>query len=78
MPARRLPGLVPWAAWAIALGVAVGYVLRYGPDLPYEDEFGQLWQLVGEEPVTLEWLLWPVSEHRIPLSRLVWLGVLRA
>ncbi|HET7293205.1 MAG TPA: hypothetical protein VFM88_12330, partial [Vicinamibacteria bacterium] len=46
--------------------------------LPYEDEFGQLWQLVGEEPVTLEWLLWPVSEHRIPLSRLVWLGVLRA
>ena len=78
MRTPRASSLVPWAVWAVALVLDVGYVLRYGPNLPYEDEFGQLWQLVGEEPVTLEWLLWPVSEHRIPLSRLAWLGVLRA
>ena len=78
MQTPRASSLVPWVAWAAAFGLAAGYVLRFGPDLPYEDEFGQLWQLVGEEPVTLSWLFAPVSEHRVPLSRLAWLAVLRA
>src|SRR5262245_30119275 len=77
MPAPRAASLLPWIAWAAAVVLDVSYVLAYGPDLPYEDESGQLWQLVGEERVTLAWLFAPVSEHRIPLSRLAWLGILR-
>ncbi len=73
--AGRLLRGTPWVVWAACLTVAISFVLRFGPNVPFEDEWDLFWQLVGEQDITLQWLFSPMSEHRIPLSRLVWLSV---
>lgn len=64
-----------WATWGVSLLLALGYVGRFGADAPRYDDYAVVPQLCGEEPITLGWLWSQHSEHRIPLTRLVLLGV---
>jgi len=66
-------GLV-WLAYAVR---ALVYVLRFGCEIPYSDAWRNVPAVVGEEPITLAWLWEPIVEHRIPLSRLAYVGLMR-
>jgi hypothetical protein len=67
-----------WGAWALMAAMAVGYVVRFGADLPVWDDFDVVAVVTGERPVTTEWLWSQHNEHRVPLPRLVLLGLMRA
>jgi hypothetical protein len=73
------PGEGPfvWLVWVSLLALAVAYVVRFGPDVPLWDDYAVVPQLVGTHPVSLGWLWSQHSEHRIPLARLILLGVFR-
>ncbi len=67
-----------WGVWGASLLLALWYVASCGPDVPLWDDYAVAPQLCDQAPVTLSWLWSQHSEHRIPLARLVLLGVFRA
>jgi len=75
------PGGSPWLAflvvWGTWLGMFLGglyFVMRYGSrSLPISDE----WGLLQGGSLSLDWLWAQHAEHRVPLAKLIWLGVLR-
>jgi len=62
--------------WASMLLVALGLVYRYGTrTLPQNDE---VWLLYGSGPgIHIDWLWKTWAEHRIPLAKLIWKGILQ-
>ena len=66
-----------WGAWALMLAANLALVAYGASSLPIGDEFFFVPYLVGEEPVTLDWLWAQHAEHRTPLAKLLWVGVLR-
>ena len=52
-------------------------MLRFGCEIPYSDAWRNVPAVVGEEPITLAWLWEPIVEHRIPLSRLAYVWLMR-
>ena len=62
--------------WASMLVVALGLVYRYGTrTLPQYDE---VWALYDSGPgIHIDWLWKTWAEHRIPLAKLIWKGVLQ-
>ena len=62
-----------WASMAV---VALGLVYRYGTrTLPQNDE---VWLLYDSGPgIHIDWLWKTWAEHRIPLAKLIWKGVLQ-
>lgn len=72
------PSLVVWGVWAaMVLGVLV-FAYRFGqPTLRGDDFYGIVPALVGEQPITLDWLWSFYGEHRLPLPRLLQLGLYR-
>lgn len=66
--------LVALGTLALA-AAAVGYVLRFGSDVPNTDEWDYVARVVGPFPVG--WLIEHHNEHRYPLARLLWLGSVR-
>ncbi len=77
MRLARVASVIPWLVWVSMAATCIGYVLRYGPNFPFEDEFDELW-LLEQDTLRVEWLVEPFSEHRVPLSLLVWWSELRA
>lgn len=84
-PALRRLGqaLAPYApvfVWSVLLGCML-YVLavaaRYGMQYPFADDWDEVLAIVGDQPITLEWLWSQHNEHRIFLPRLVFLATLR-
>jgi len=68
-------GVFAWSAWGLSLLLALAYVVAFGADVPRNDDYAVVPQLCGDEPVTAGWLWSQHSEHRIPIARLVLLGV---
>ena len=62
------------AAWVVFTLAALAYVAALGTNAPYADEWEFGPALVGEEPA-LPWLWQQHNEHRLPLPRLVYLGL---
>src|SRR5262245_50203069 len=62
------------AVWAAATLLAVGFALRFGHDAPWADEWEFVPALVGDEP-GVPWLWTQHNEHRLPLPRLLYLGL---
>ena len=65
-----------WNVWTIMLLAALGLVGLYGTrTFPQSDE---LWVLsdIGRG-IQLDWLWAPWAEHRIPIAKLLWKGVLQ-
>jgi hypothetical protein len=75
-PAWRIASVVIVAiVWAGMLAGALGLVIAYGTrTLPQNDE---LWALYDAGPgIQVQWLWKTWAEHRIPLAKLIWKGVL--
>jgi len=69
-----VPGLV-WATW-LAVVVSDGwFVGQYGLRVPNWDDWNIIPVAVGKQPITLEWLWSFHMDHRIPLPRLVFVGL---
>jgi len=71
MTRSRLRAAIPWITLGLALAWNAWYVGRYGANIPRADEWRDVSVLLGDQPLTLEWLWTPHSVHRIPLPRLV-------
>jgi hypothetical protein len=54
---------------------ALLYIVRYAHDVPYYDGWSMVEVLGGQQPVDAGWLWQPRNEHRIPLPKLVLLGL---
>lgn len=67
-------GWFAWGTWLVMSVAAFGFVLRFGPIVPFYDDFAIVPALVGEQPVTPSSLWSQHFEHRVPLPRLVLLG----
>ena len=50
-------------------------VARFGSNVPSWDEWDLVPALTGNQPVSAEWLWSQHNEHRVPLPRLVLLGL---
>jgi hypothetical protein len=74
---RQAPAVFVWVVWALMLLAALAFVYRYGSrTVPYSDEWEAAPVLAGEERL-LPWL-WEVDDdHRMPLPKLLWLGLLK-
>jgi hypothetical protein len=69
--------LFVWAFWAVLLSAAFSFVVRNGSSVPYWDEWVLVPALTGHQPLTLEYLWAQHNEHRIPVPRLILVGLAR-
>jgi hypothetical protein len=75
---RLLPAAVVWLVWAAALASILVAIARDGRNIPFEEDWLMVGPMTGHEADLLRWLWSQNSEHRLPLPRLVNLGLLRA
>lgn len=73
-----LPDVIVWGAWLGMLGASLWLIAACGRNVPFADDWELVPVLAGEQPVTMNWLWSQHNEHRIPLPRLVELGLLAA
>jgi hypothetical protein len=74
LPAWGIAGFV----WLLYVGLAaalIGYVQTYSTDVPYLDDWDIVPALTGQQPITPAWLLSEHNEHRVPIPRLLLLGL---
>jgi hypothetical protein len=70
------PVFVVWGLWTAMLVLALLYVSRYGVNAPYYDEWiSMIAVLEGTREVDPAWLWTAHNDHRIPLPKLVLLGL---
>jgi hypothetical protein len=55
----------------------IAFVATYASNMPFEDEFAMARAMAGTEPNLERWLWEPHNEHRLPLPKLVLLGLYR-
>ena len=67
--------LVIWFVWVGMTLAALVYVARYGSDVPSWDDWDMVPILTGHQPVTWDWLWSQHNEHRVPVPRLLLLGL---
>ncbi|RUL81992.1 hypothetical protein [Tautonia sociabilis] len=79
-PYHREPGArwFSWGIWASLLAADLALVARLGPTVPLVDDYALVPAMVGAQPISLEWLWSEHNDHRLPLPRLVLLGLFRA
>ena len=78
MSSDRLRSAVVWLVWTSALLILLGFIARDGRNLPFEEDWLMVAPMTHHEPHLGTWLWSQNSEHRLPLPRLVNLGLLRA
>jgi hypothetical protein len=77
-PWRRLAApLFVWSVWTVMSAVALVYVAAFGSNVPSWDGWDMVPTLTGDQPITAEWLWSQHNEHRIPVPRLLFLGLNR-
>ncbi len=64
-----------WGLWGILVVGVLTYISVFGYDIPFLDEFDLIDVYTGNQKVDLAWLWSQHNEHRIPLPRLVHLGL---
>lgn len=69
--------LFVWGTWALMLVAALAFVWQYGSNVPSWDGWDMVPTLTGEQPVTATWLWSQHNEHRVPLPRVILLGLHR-
>lgn len=78
MTATRRAAVFVWLVWAVTLASTLVAIARHGRNIPFEEDWLMVGPMTGHEPDLLRWLWTQNSEHRLPLPRLVNLGLLRA
>ena len=63
---------------AAMTSVVVGCIAIYGRNVPLAEDWIMVSPLVGQEPELLKWLWALNNEHRLPLQKAVYLGLLKA
>ena len=63
--------------WAVMLLASIVFIARFGSNVPSWDDWDQVPTATGHQPVTWEWLWSQHNEHRVPLPRLIMLGLMR-
>src|ERR687891_1302134 len=66
-----------WALWSAMSVAALLFVARYASNVPSWDDWDMVPTLTGNQPVTWNWLWSQHNEHRVPLPRLIFLGLNR-
>src|SRR5262245_41120890 len=74
---QHLPLLVVFAVWVTMLVGTLAFVDRYGSNVPSWDGWDMVPTLTGHQPVTVDWLWSQHNEHRVPVPRLLLLGLHR-
>ncbi|HEY2895949.1 MAG TPA: hypothetical protein VGJ12_02345, partial [Gemmatimonadaceae bacterium] len=77
-PSARLAPAFVWAVWALMTLVALACIVRYGRNIPLAEDWLMVPPMTGHEPHLASWLWAQNNEHRLPLPRLILLGVLSA
>jgi hypothetical protein len=72
----RGPALVVWGLWTGMLGSVLAHVARYGRNVPLAEDWLMLRPLSGREPDFWAWVWAQNNEHRLPLPRVLYLGLL--
>ncbi len=70
-PAR---GFVAGVWLVLTLGM-LAYVFHYGSNVPFFDDWHLVPYISGDQPVTLEYLWSQHGDHRVPLPRLLLIGI---
>ena len=65
------------SVWLCATVAALALVVRYSSNSPYADEWPWLDVVVGDRPFDAAWLLEPENHHRVPLTKLAYMGLAR-
>ena len=65
------PFLFVWITWAVSFVFALSYVVRYGRNVPLGDDWESVPQMAGVEPISFEWLWSFHNDHRIVLTKLL-------
>jgi hypothetical protein len=68
------------AIWLLTAIMSLGllfFVYQHGDNVPYFDDWLIVPAMTGHEPVTLEWLWSQHNEHRMPVQKLLLLGLYR-
>ena len=76
---RASPGaaIFVWGVWAAMVAMAIWHFAHYARDLPLAEDWNLVAALTGHEPDLGNWLWSQNNEHRLPLPRLVMLGLLK-
>jgi hypothetical protein len=63
------------AAWVALSAALAAFVIRYGPDVPWMDDWELVPVLAHARPVTAGWLWIQQNEHRFPVTKLLFVAV---
>lgn len=77
-PARHDGGWqswITWGGWGLATIFAIAATAVHGRWLPWSDDFDIIPWITGDRPVTFSWLWLQHNEHRIPLPKLLFVGI---
>lgn len=66
-----------WAVWLVMLIIALICLISYGRNIPLAEDWLLVAPLTDHEPNLVRWLWSQNNEHRIPLPRLILLGLLK-
>ncbi len=69
--------LVVWGAWAVLTAGALGLIALYGSNVPYYDDWDIVDRITGVQPVTPDWLWELHNSHRLPVPKLLALGLFK-
>jgi hypothetical protein len=75
--AARLARLFVWAVWGMMLLTALACIVRWGRNIPLAEDWTLVAPLTGHEQGVARWLWAQNNEHRLPLSKLLLLGLLK-
>jgi hypothetical protein len=64
-----------WATWGLLCAAALLFVSKYGSSIPYWDDWNMIAVVTGNESVNAHWLWSEHNGHRIPVPRLLLLGL---
>jgi hypothetical protein len=63
--------------WAVMTIAVLECIAVSGRNMPLSEDWGMVAPLVGQEPNLPEWLWAQNNEHRLPLQKTVYLGLLK-
>jgi hypothetical protein len=69
--------LFVWASWTVGLVSSLVLVLSNARDFPIYEDWKMVPALTGHQDHFWDWLWSPVNTHRVPLPRLIYLGLLK-
>jgi hypothetical protein len=71
----RLTAWCVWICWFLCAVAALWFIIEFSRNVPWYDEYWMTSVLTHQQPVTLSWLWSQNHEHRIPVPRLILLGL---